>query len=142
MRLGIRHACQYRLWRAVSWGGGNAVMGNVAQISFDYNFILFGGLTAVELVLIAAVLPARTRSELKLRADDARLHLQEEERAARYDAMEQHLNALTLMMRAVAQRRGDVPLALGAREAPLDAKVAAAGLARPVMHVMHVMQCM
>ena len=62
---------QYRLWLAVSWGVGNAVMGNVAQISFDYNFILFGGLTAVELVLIAAVLPARTRSELKLRADDA-----------------------------------------------------------------------
>jgi len=73
---------QYRLWLAVSWGVGNAVMGNVAQISFDYNFILFGGLTAIELVLIAAVLPARTRSELKLRADDARLHLQEEERAA------------------------------------------------------------
>ena len=64
---------QYRLWLAVSWGVGNAVMGNVAQISFDYNFILFGGLTAIELVLIAAVLPARTRSELKLRADDARL---------------------------------------------------------------------
>ena len=74
---------QYRLWLAVSWGVGNAVMGNVAQIfGFDYNFILFGGLTAIELVLIAAVLPARTRSEVKLRADDARLHLQEEERAA------------------------------------------------------------
>ena len=58
---------QYRLWLAVSWGVGNAVMGNVAQISFDYNFILFGGLTAIELVLIAAVLPARTRSELKAR---------------------------------------------------------------------------
>lgn len=32
----------YRLWTAVSWGVGNAIMGFVAEHGFAYNFALYG----------------------------------------------------------------------------------------------------
>lgn len=36
---------RYRLWLAVSWGVGNALMGLVADhLGFDYNFIISGSL--------------------------------------------------------------------------------------------------
>ena len=58
-----------------------------------------------------------------------KLWAQEEERAARYDAMEQHLKALTLMMRTVAQTRGD-PDEKGGFDAD---KAVVAQLATPVI---------
>ena len=41
---------RYRLWLAVSWGVANAVMGKVAEVNFNYNFICFGALSAVSIV--------------------------------------------------------------------------------------------
>jgi MFS family permease len=52
-----------RLWLAVSWGVGNAAMGAVAQVSFTYNFILYGVLSGLSVLCIAWMLPARTSGE-------------------------------------------------------------------------------
>ena len=57
---------KYRLWLAISWGVGNAVMGLVAEVDFDYNFIMFGVLNGLCLLLMALGLPTRTLSERKL----------------------------------------------------------------------------
>ena len=56
---------RYRLWLAVSWGVGNAIMGLVAQVNFNINFVLFASLSAVSVVIMAAALPARTLGEQK-----------------------------------------------------------------------------
>ena len=57
---------KYRLYLAISWGVGNAIMGVVAQYNFDYNFFMFGGLSALCIVLQWVVLPARTSSEMAM----------------------------------------------------------------------------
>jgi MFS family permease len=54
---------RYRLWLAVSWGVGNAAMGALAQVNFNYNFVMFASLSALSVLLIILVLPARTQSE-------------------------------------------------------------------------------
>ena len=57
---------RYRLWLAVSWGLGNVAMGLVAKVNFNVNFVAFGVLNAVNIILVAAALPARTRGEMEL----------------------------------------------------------------------------
>jgi hypothetical protein len=67
---------------------------------------------------------------------------QEEERAARYDAMEQHLKALTLMMRAVAQSRGDPEEKGGyAADKAVVAQLATPAIARELQSMMPVAAC-
>ena len=55
---------KYRLWLAISWGVGNAVMGLVAEANFDNNFITFGVMNGLSILLMAMLLPARTRDEI------------------------------------------------------------------------------
>ncbi|KAL1520570.1 hypothetical protein AB1Y20_022146 [Prymnesium parvum] len=60
---------KYRLWLAVSWGIGNALMGFVADhLGFDYNFIVSGVLNALAIGIMAAVLPPRTSGECEVLA--------------------------------------------------------------------------
>ena len=60
---------RYRLWLAVSWGVGNAIMGIVAQINFNINFILFASLSALSVVIMGVALPARTQGEKRIVAE-------------------------------------------------------------------------
>ena len=57
---------RYRLWTAVSWGLGNALMGVVAEHNFDLNFVVFGVGNAVSMVIMGLALPRRTSEEAKL----------------------------------------------------------------------------
>ncbi len=63
---------RYRLWTAVSWGLGNAVMGILAQINFEFNFICFGVLNTAAILLMGVALPARTSSETERVAERTR----------------------------------------------------------------------
>ena len=55
---------EVRLWCAVSWGGGSVLMGVITDhYGFSYNFILYGALAFVSLLVIACKVPQRTRSE-------------------------------------------------------------------------------
>ena len=56
---------KYRLWLALSWGVGNAAMGNIARLNFDYNFYAMAGLNSLAILLMALFLPSRTQAELK-----------------------------------------------------------------------------
>ena len=60
---------KYRLWLAVSWGLGNAAMGQVAKINFNYNFYAMAGLNLQAILLMAVALPSRTQAECKRVAD-------------------------------------------------------------------------
>lgn len=56
---------KYRLWLAVSWGVGNAAMGAVAELNFDYNLVGFCALNVLTIGLVATLLPARTSGEVE-----------------------------------------------------------------------------
>ena len=70
--LGEKRRRQYgriRLWCAVSWGGGAVAMGAICdRWGFDANFILYGVLNVISLVLIAWKVPDRTSAEKGLAA--------------------------------------------------------------------------
>ena len=57
---------RYRVWCALSWGVGNAMMGKLAEIDFNLNFIAFGALSVVASALMVWALPKRTKGELAL----------------------------------------------------------------------------
>lgn len=57
---------RYRVWCALSWGVGNAMMGKLAEIDFNLNFIAFGVLSVVASALMVWTLPKRTKGEIAL----------------------------------------------------------------------------
>ena len=67
--LGDRHRGMYgtvRLWTAVSWGLGAIIMGWITDLfGFEWNFILYGCMSAVMLSVVAFGLPARSKNELE-----------------------------------------------------------------------------
>lgn len=62
--LGPARSLQYgriRLWSAASWGLGNLVIGVLTDhYGFDINFIMFGVVGSIYLVVLAWVVPAQT----------------------------------------------------------------------------------
>ena len=87
-------------------------------------------LSAVDQVVVATLSNEISESQMALTSLlEAKFKVQEEERAARYDAMEQHLKTLTTMIQAVAQIRGD-PTEQGGFEAD---KAYVAQLATPAI---------
>ena len=60
---------RYRLWLAISWGVGNAGMGAVAKVNFNYNFIAMAVLNAAAILMMAMALPRRTQQEKILVAE-------------------------------------------------------------------------
>jgi MFS family permease len=65
-RLGVENKMyygRYRLYASLSWGLGSIIMGWVTDhYGFDWNFIMFGLLSAMMIVLVAAKIPDTNRS--------------------------------------------------------------------------------
>ena len=56
---------EVRIWCAVSWGLGCVVMGVITDhFGFEFNFILYGVLSGLSIVVVAFKVPARTDTEL------------------------------------------------------------------------------
>jgi len=115
---------RYRLWLAVSWGIGNALMGWVADhLGFDYNFVVSGALNLLAIGLMGAALPSRTRGERRI-LQQRQLHLQQSHLAAR---RADGLAAAADSAREPLQRLGDSsPSSRQLPAAPTDATPAAA----------------